>query len=680
MTRPVVILARAGRSLVGVQTPRGAYEVIDEGEPRTIRSSRRVVALNTTLKASGASVAHALAERLRLDLGDALLETLWSLCDGGTQSARGLLELIGGDWTLGEDELRLALAADTERFVLDLGGVQPRSAAERSARAERAAAQQALTEATAAWRERLQRWPDTDDAAVTEMLRRALAGEDVAAAAKTALAGEAASDDAVREAAGALLVGRGLLDAIGDVALATTALDTDTPGGPVRDTPALVLDAADDRGWWTIDGAGAEELDDALWARRHGADVMLGVAIAAPGLFVDHDSDTDRDARARGSTLYHPRRSSGIWPPRLATDIASLTAGSERPALLATLRIAPDGSWTSELSAGRVAIERSWTYAAFDAALRQPEELAGSARAAAQVEALGEAAIRIRLGRLRAGGWAAMQPQTDVRARGRPGDVQLRDTSPYHPARAVVGEAMLAAGMAFAAFAEGEGIAVPWRVQRWRRETPGVQPEPGQRLHDPATVGALLGRVARTEVGFEPGPHALIGAAGYVQATSPLRRYGDVLVHRRLFARLLGQADPLDDAAMQTALREAEQAGRERMRFGRQAARAYKLAWLERALQRRPEPQPRVYAQVVRLRDDGRADVALPGLGLTTRCKLAAPAAPGDWWAVACVDITASRGRLVVTPRARVEPPMLGPGIPLEAARWVAVAPEGTPD
>jgi exoribonuclease-2 len=109
--------------------------------------------------------------------------------------------------------------------------------------------------------------------------------------------------------------------------------------------------------------------------------------------------------------------------------------------------------------------------------------------------------------------------------------------------RELVTEAMLMAGEAVAHYGLARGIALPFTTQ----EPPLSDERPD--------AGDLAGMFAKrrtfrpSEYSTMPGPHAGLGLGVYIQATSPLRRYLDLVVHQQLRAHLLGEA-PLDSAAL----------------------------------------------------------------------------------------------------------------------------------
>lgn len=114
----------------------------------------------------------------------------------------------------------------------------------------------------------------------------------------------------------------------------------------------------------TIDPAGAMDLDQAL----HLGDlpdggVRVHYAIADVAAFVTAGDPVDREARARGETLYAPEHTVPLHPPALSADAASLLPGQVRPALLWTIDVGPDGvARDATVARARVRVERRLDY------------------------------------------------------------------------------------------------------------------------------------------------------------------------------------------------------------------------------------------------------------------------------------------------------------------------------
>jgi hypothetical protein len=122
--------------------------------------------------------------------------------------------------------------------------------------------------------------------------------------------------------------------------------------------------------------------------------------------------------------------------------------------------------------------------------------------------------------------------------------------------RQMVAEMMILAGEVAGRFCQAEKIPVPFRGQ--------PQPElpPDEELLQlpagPVRECAVRRCMPRSEVGITPSRHASLGLDVYSQATSPIRRYTDMLTHFQIKAYLRGDRLPFTPDEMQILLQEKE--------------------------------------------------------------------------------------------------------------------------
>jgi exoribonuclease-2 len=86
-------------------------------------------------------------------------------------------------------------------------------------------------------------------------------------------------------------------------------------------------------------------------------------------------------------------------------------------------------------------------------------------------------------------------------------------------------------------------------------------------------------------VGTSPAPHFSLGLRAYVQATSPIRRYGDLVVQRQLLALQTGES-PLAEPDLAALLTEIEGPVRQGIQIGREDQRHWLQVWFEQQEQR----------------------------------------------------------------------------------------------
>jgi ribonuclease R len=108
-----------------------------------------------------------------------------------------------------------------------------------------------------------------------------------------------------------------------------------------------------------IDPADARDHDDAIWAAPDGEGGWNAiVAIADVSFYVRPGSELDREARARGNSVYFPDRVVPMLPEELSADICSLKEGEDRAAMACHLGISKDGeirSWRFTRAKVRIA-------------------------------------------------------------------------------------------------------------------------------------------------------------------------------------------------------------------------------------------------------------------------------------------------------------------------------------
>ncbi|KAG2223530.1 hypothetical protein INT45_000850 [Circinella minor] len=132
------------------------------------------------------------------------------------------------------------------------------------------------------------------------------------------------------------------------------------------------------------------------------------------------------------------------------------------------------------------------------------------------------------------------------------------DNSTVSPAKKMVAEAMILGGRIASHFAQEHGIDIPHRRQMWPSDETISNQDITQRLEmlnernpNTGTIGLsnviqYMGILPPVSMTTTPGlPHVLMGIPnGYVKATSPLRRYLDIVTHWQIKAHLLKQKAP----------------------------------------------------------------------------------------------------------------------------------------
>ena len=103
---------------------------------------------------------------------------------------------------------------------------------------------------------------------------------------------------------------------------------------------------------FTIDPNGSQELDDAIHVKGLGdGQVEIGIHVADVAHFIKANSLVDREAKKRGTGVYLMDRAVNMLPPRLSTDICSLSPGEDRFTVSVVFRV--------DSASGRI-LEEPW--------------------------------------------------------------------------------------------------------------------------------------------------------------------------------------------------------------------------------------------------------------------------------------------------------------------------------
>lgn len=371
-------------------------------------------------------------------------------------------------------------------------------------------------------------------------------------------------------------------------------------GHPTK-APAIALGPDDDTGRidltamraWAIDNAWSKDPDDAIsWDGKE-----AWVHVADPASAVRPGDPADLEAADRSGTLYLPEGTIPMLPDE-ALERFGLGLSERSRALSFRIEVAADGSIAGvEAKPSFVKVTRT-TYGDADPMLSLGP-LAELASLAARRKALrdGNGAVDIELPEVRV--WVD-------------GDEPKIDPVPRFASSTVVREMMVLAGEALAKWAFERNLAFPYYGQEAPGSMEGLPP-------------GLAGEFAKRRLmkaggsGVQPRAHQGLGVTMYAQATSPLRRYGDLLGHQQARAWLAREAGaryaaplPADELSMRLARAAA---GAQAVRKAeRQSESHWTLAWL---LDRPGWTGEAVVVQA------GQGDTLLyvPSIGLETRVK-----------------------------------------------------------
>jgi len=273
----------------------------------------------------------------------------------------------------------------------------------------------------------------------------------------------------------------------------------------------------------TIDGQSTLDFDDALSIEKEGDRYRLGIHIVDVGQYVRKGDVIDQEALSRGSSIYMPDQKIPMLPSELSEGLCSLKAGELRPAISTMVNLSHSLEIIDyEILPSLINVKHQLTYYDVNLAADQNQD----------VMILREIAQKFRQRRLDAGAVQISLPEINVwLADDR--TITVNKVNRESPGRMLVAELMILANWLSAKYLADNDIPAIFRTQ----------PPPRERLYK-GDEGTLYQNwmqrrfLSRFVLSHRADKHSGLGLDAYVTATSPIRKYFDLITQRQIRAAL----------------------------------------------------------------------------------------------------------------------------------------------
>jgi exoribonuclease-2 len=269
----------------------------------------------------------------------------------------------------------------------------------------------------------------------------------------------------------------------------------------------------------TIDGQATLDFDDAISLEDYGDHFRLGIHIVDVGHFVRKGDIIDQEALSRGSSIYMPDQKIPMLPSSLAEDLCSLKAGQLRPAISILVNLGRSYEINDfEITPSLIKVAQQLTY--YDVNLIADDN--------DDIIALRKIAEKFRLERLSAGAIQITLPDIHIWI-GDDGEITVSRINRESPGRMLVSEIMIMANWLMAKFLAEHNVPAIYRSQAPPRER--LYRGNNGTLFQNCMQRKLLSRFILNP---EPEKHSGLGLDAYVTATSPIRKYFDLVTQRQI--------------------------------------------------------------------------------------------------------------------------------------------------
>ena len=349
----------------------------------------------------------------------------------------------------------------------------------------------------------------------------------------------------------------------------------------------------------TVDAEGTRDLDDAVSiveARRDHLLVAVHIAEPSPGLLPGHPLFDE--AERRMATAYNLEGVFPMLPASLSEGRLSLLRGMEREAVSFVFRLAGGEAELERIERAVVRVEANLTPEQAQRLIDDEPDSWG--RLALACAGLADA-------RADRGAWIPDRREVVIDL-SHPSRIRVSEKARIGPAHRIVEELAVLTNQAAAGYFRAHGLPGIYRVQ--------AAPEGEE---------ASAGESSPAWFSPNPAPHAGLGCPHYMQATSPIRRFADLVMQRQLTAHLAGGGPCFSDP-----VRIAEWCARadQRQELNNTAARRIANDAKRRYLL---QNSGLLFDAVVRRRPEGGAGrIWLEALQLNAHCPLPPTAREGD--------------------------------------------------
>ena len=320
---------------------------------------------------------------------------------------------------------------------------------------------------------------------------------------------------------------------------------------------------------FTIDDSSTNDMDDALFLEETSSGYNFYVHISDVSYLIQKDSILDIEAKKRATSIYSPDREIPMFPERISHQLASLVVDKLRPALTVIFQIDHNFQITSaDLEPSVIKVANRYSYDQIDQKLKFNEEPFATIASITNLheqKRRDDGAVPV----------TKRDSQPVVTANG---DIAIIEVDEQSPARALIGEAMVLANIVTANFLHANQIPALYRSQERPDIEPGLELIPDGVARDYAQRGKLK----RSVVDLHPMYHATLGTLKYVQSTSPIRRYLDLVLQRQLISFFKSQNSPYSEKDLTLLHQNLDEPLQIAISVSKESKRFWMLRYLEK--------------------------------------------------------------------------------------------------
>ena len=275
---------------------------------------------------------------------------------------------------------------------------------------------------------------------------------------------------------------------------------------------------------YSIDDSQTSEIDDAISLEKISYQHKLWIHIASPTSYFQYQSAIDKKARKLISTIYLSSKTYYMLPEILINEVFSLSDKEKREALSLGVVFHDDGSILS------TEIVQSFIKVNFRLNYTEADELIDYAPKEEEDLSIISEILQCRKSwRKNSGAMELLESFGKIIVEDNNPTIKIIDPT---LSRQLISEAMILYGNLISNFTKVNKIPVPYRVQQHidKSYVNNINVFDNKFLYN----FKLKKTMCKSYYSINPMPHSGLGLTSYLHATSPIRRYADLLVNYQL--------------------------------------------------------------------------------------------------------------------------------------------------
>tara|TARA_Y100001968_G_scaffold288858_1_gene291417 strand:- start:2150 stop:3451 length:1302 start_codon:yes stop_codon:yes gene_type:complete len=278
---------------------------------------------------------------------------------------------------------------------------------------------------------------------------------------------------------------------------------------------------------YSIDDFESIEIDDAISLEYRNSIPIIWIHISCPANYIDLDTPLDLEARRKASTIYMTTSTETMFPRELILSKLSISTQNKVPAISLGVQINEKGEIID------YEIINSFVKSSFKLNYQEADELIDLApKEDPNLYILSTLLSKRRNWRKKNGSIDFPRNTSRIIIQNNKLSLFFLDES---KSRKLVEEAMILMGTVISDYSIKNHITIPFRCHdKVNDNNQSIE------YNDIYQNYKKRFSLRKSYVSIKPSPHSTLGLISYVQCTSPIRRYIDLLTHYQIFSFLKG--------------------------------------------------------------------------------------------------------------------------------------------